>query len=408
MLVQPLLQHNQSEQTQPDPVDNVAGNAPQRVRVANDSAKLPGERRHRKKRLSRCLRRWFFPVIVGAVALTCIALGAACRLRPVHWFKSCPAVFIPLGSVVIPFAYLLLAVYLSQPSNRDLQQQSFYSTALLEELLSRRGPSSTTMYRAVNCDLETRPSMPLLVFLSDVGGTSRAWDGALDIAARQGVCAMAVQLPGSGSLRAVSFSFSRCARTVLAVLEQEFPAIGSSASASSEVTDFRSCRRGSGGRRPHSHTNNHNQPSGHVATQQQEQQREDMTWRPKVILVAHGLACRVAMYLASQHRLGQVQVVSVVLQGAPVSLVPRPLRPMERISFGAMRLPWVAEVVRRRDQKRTRHARAAHFSDMGPRPHDDENDITQTPGCSSTSAVRSLGATRLASGPRYVWKSFSR
>lgn len=250
------------------------------------------------RRVRRCLRwKWSGPVAVTGLSLALGVLGALCLFDEVALFASCTETFLSL-SALLPVAALLTVVVVSQPSERTRRAQGFYSDALLEEMLS--GESLLELYTVT-----TRGATPregnVVLFLAGVGGSPEGWRPHVEAVADAGFCVIQVQLPGAGCLSAVSFSLQRAALVVARVLEAEVLA-----------------------------------------------GRPGQTGGRRVVLVAWGLSCHVAMLLASSQEMGRA-LAGLVCLGCPRVPIPRGLPGpswLFRMKVGACRVPWIAELAR--------------------------------------------------------------
>jgi len=132
----------------------------------------------------------------------------------------------------------------------------------------------------------------VVVFLSGIGGITETWSEQMEAVAEAGFSVLAIQLPGSGVLNAVTFSLPRAERVIRRVLE----AFGD---------------------------------------------ENDDEGTNKVLMVAWGISCHVAMYLAP--RLDNL--AGLVLLGSPI-LPSLGYDWRLSIKCSSFRLNWIAELAR--------------------------------------------------------------
>mmetsp|Transcript_20916 Transcript_20916/g.37058 ORF Transcript_20916/g.37058 Transcript_20916/m.37058 type:complete len:477 (-) Transcript_20916:144-1574(-) len=244
---------------------------------------------------------WTVPLVLACISTTCLAVGTMCLFHPIEGFTSCPKTLLPTG-LTLPVLWLLLMIYLSQPSTKIAQQEDFYSDALLEEMLS--GENLLDVYAVTTCGWAMRDTNHIVVFLSGVGGVPDTWAPLVQSVIDVGFSAITIQLPGSGALSAVQFSLSRAEQVVRRVLEEEvFSSANGEPAESSDVP----------GR--------------------------------KVVLVAHGMASYVAMHLASEERLGSGKLAGVSLVGLP-RIPGNPVPILSGLFYKALRVNPIADLHR--------------------------------------------------------------
>ncbi|GBG27622.1 Hypothetical Protein FCC1311_038452, partial [Hondaea fermentalgiana] len=154
---------------------------------------------------------WLGPVIVTALAGLAVLFGTLCLTEQLVLFDTCGEILVPLG-LLLPCAALLVAIYMSQPSTAGQQHDAFYSDALLEEVLA--GENILDVYTVTTRGCPPRDGN-VVVFLSGVGGVAETWRSHVEAVVDAGFAAIQIQLPGSGCLGAITFSFERAAQTVM-------------------------------------------------------------------------------------------------------------------------------------------------------------------------------------------------
>jgi len=265
--------------------------------------------------------KWLGPVVVICLTVVSFAIGVGFYVQTLDlsnaWVK------ISLGlALVVPCVYLVFAFYFAQPSARTLQNDSFYSDALLEEMLT--GENILDLYTVTTSGRPPRDGN-VVVFLSGVGGLSETWKNQVEAVVDAGFPAIQIQLPGSGCLNAVTFSIERAALVVMRVLEEEvFDEPLVSGSESSVSFDFSTPRN----------LNKASSPSFSDADSRSN----------KVVVVAWGLACHVAMYLASSKRLGNDHLAGLTMLGTPY--IPRKPGLFLRLRYNSMWVSWIAQMAR--------------------------------------------------------------
>uniref|UniRef100_A0A7S2RM18 AB hydrolase-1 domain-containing protein n=1 Tax=Mucochytrium quahogii TaxID=96639 RepID=A0A7S2RM18_9STRA len=286
----------------------------------------------------RCLTwKWLCPVIIISISTMLFLLGLACLLQNIDWFDACPAVFIPTG-LALPLVSLIMLIIANQPSSHTLQQAEFFSDALLEEMLS--GENILDVYTVASRDCSPRESRHVIVFLSGIGGVPGTWKRYMDAVVDAGFTAITIQLPGSGALSSVRFSFTRTEKVVRRVLEQEF--FGDSG----EVSDST--------------------------------QTSQTVSRRKVVLVGWGLSAHVCMYLASSKRLGNKHLAGLAILGSP-ALPTESTSWLARMSYRGLRLSWIAEANRLSEYASftSEARRTIHLKSLNPEAKADWGDCFQ-------------------------------
>ena len=167
----------------------------------------------------------FWPILF-LILFFCISCWFVCLLDPNHslpnilpWCKpnfgddSVWISLIAFGFFGPCLALTLLNICL-RPSRRERLRENFFGDALLEELLSGQH-----IYEHFDSFGENNKTKGTIVFLSGIGApriVSLCHTDQLSLEYRT----LAIDLPGSGSLAAVSYSLQRCERVLSEVFDR--------------------------------------------------------------------------------------------------------------------------------------------------------------------------------------------
>ena len=169
----------------------------------------------------------FWPILFLILFLFVLVAGSLCLLDPninslpniLPWCKpnfGDDSVWISLIAFGFfgPFLALTLLNVCLRPSRRERLRENFFGDALLEELLSGQH-----IYEHFDSFGENNKTKGTIVFLSGIGApriVSLYHTDQLSLEYRT----LAIDLPGSGSLAAVSYSLQRCERVLSEVFDR--------------------------------------------------------------------------------------------------------------------------------------------------------------------------------------------
>ena len=261
----------------------------------------------------------FGPLAVLLLGLGITVFGVVCpSTRVEKYIPGCQIIFVPLG-LLLPVVVLVVVIYLSMPSKQKYASDSFYSDALLEEILS--SSSVEGVYQVEG--LENKND-GVVVFLVGVGSVPEIYTYQVDAVTMGGFCAMVVQLPGSGVLKGVRFSLPRAEKVVLSALRREGlwsdTGFGEQESLA-RIVDL----------------------CGDDAQYFVEDEISSHRGY-KIVLASWGLSSHVVMHLASSQRLGNKGLSGVVLYCS--TYAPQRLNFLKKLEFASYRIYWISLLVK--------------------------------------------------------------